>query len=550
MKQKSILIVDDEPANINIVAEILYQDYEIRVTTSGKDALEMVKEEKPDLILLDINMPELNGYEVALQLNSSEETSSIPYIFLTAKNDAQSIVEGFKKGAIDYISKPFSKEELQARVATHLKIFELNNSLENTVNKLEEKINEVEERKKEFEAIFNKSLNGIAITDLDTNFITINDSFSQILGLSRKELENLSFSMLDQINKDTNFKDVIAEVIENGYAENINKNFRIKDKIISINLSISLMPDKKTLLYNIADITKLKQVESENENYLQIMNENILYTSTDLKGIIIDASNAFYEISGFKEEEVISKKHSIVRHEDVPKEVYENLWETIQKDIVWQGELKNKRKDGTTYWVDATIYPNYDNLTGQKIGYTSIRHDITDKKMIQEISIHDELTKLFNRRHFNNILPTEINRTKRDKRTLSFMMLDVDYFKAYNDTYGHQEGDNVLFKIAEVLESFCKRAGDFAFRLGGEEFGILFSEQTKKESEPFANIIRKAIENLKIPHSQSAAAKVVTVSAGLLTISPDETLTEDEIYKRADILLYKAKEAGRNRVSV
>ena len=550
MKKKHVLIVDDEPTNINIVAEILHPYYDIRVATSGKDALEMITSEKPDLILLDINMPEMSGYEVANELKNSKKNSNIPFIFLTAKNDSKSIEKGFNNGAVDYISKPFSKEELQARVATHLKIFELNNSLEETVNTLEIKMQEIDQRKKEFETIFDKSLNGIAITNLDTKFITVNNSFCEILGLEKDELKDSYFSSLEEIDENIESQKIVNLVIKNGYIENINRNFKINNKIISINISISLMPDRKTLLYNIADITKLKQAQIKIEHYIEIMDENIIYSTTDLKGIIKEASNAFCETSGYKKEELISFRHSIVRHEDTPNEVFDDLWNTIEKGNVWKGEMKNKKKDGSDYWVEATIYPNYDIITGKKTGYTSIRQNITDKKRIEEISIHDELTKLYNRRHFNSVLSNELNRAKRDNRTLSFMMIDVDHFKLYNDTYGHQEGDRVLFAIAKILQSFCKRAGDFAFRLGGEEFGILFSEQTEEESEPFANLIRESIQNLQIPHIQNLPSKVVTISAGLLMISPKQTITEDDIYKNADILLYKAKESGRNKVSV
>ena len=128
------------------------------------------------------------------------------------------------------------------------------------------------------------------------------------------------------------------------------------------------------------------------------------------------------------------------------------------------------------------------------------------------------------------------------------MMLDVDYFKLYNDNYGHQQGDNVLSEIGKVLTSYCKRAGDFAFRLGGEEFGILFSELTKEEAQIYADAIRKAVENLKISHAKNFISSYVTISVGLLSINHNEKITEDEIYKKADDLLYKAKESGRNKV--
>lgn len=550
MNKKIVLIVDDEPTNINIVAEILHNLYEIRIATTGIMALELINNTKPDLILLDINMPGMNGYEVASKLTASKETMFIPFIFLTAKNDSQSVIEGFKKGATDYISKPFSKEELLARVSTHLKLYELKSSLEETVNELENKMEELDKSKEEFETIFNKSLNGIAISDLNTNFIMTNDSFSQIIGYSKEELKKESFFSLNLEDENAKIKEIIDYVLENGCIENINKKYKVKNKIIFTNLSISLMPDKKTLLYNIVDITELKKAESEIAHYVKLMDKNIISSTTDLDGIIKSASSAFCEISGFLEEELINNKHAIIKHDDTQKEIYDDLWKTISQNLVWRGEIKNKRKDGSSYWVDTTIYPDFDKINGKKIGYTSIRHDITDKKRIEEISLHDELTKLYNRRHFNKVLQDELNRARRDKKILSFMMLDVDYFKLYNDTYGHQEGDTVLCKISAVLDSFCRRAGDFAFRLGGEEFGILFSELTKKESEAFANTIRKSIEDLKISHSQNSVSDMVTISIGLLTITHEEEITNDEIYKKADDLLYKAKRNGRNRVYV
>ena len=546
-----VLIVDDEATNINIVAEILlHNNYEIRIATNGKTALEIIDKEKPDLILLDINMPEMNGYEVAQKIISSKDRKNIPFIFLTAENDSQSIVKGFSQGATDYISKPFSKEELLARVSTHLKLHELKNSLKKTVDQLEDKINELDESQKEFESIFNKSFNGIVLTDLDTNFLMTNDSFSRILQYSKEELKNKSFYSLNREEDKDEVKQIVDKVLKNGYIENIKKIYKVKDKFISTNISISLMPDKKRLLYNISDTSKLRKAESDIAQYIKLMDENIISSKTDLNGVITSASRAFSQISGYTKEELIKKTHRIVKNKDVKREVYYDLWSTITNNNTWKGELKNTRKDGSSYWVDTTIYPDFNKVTGEKIGYISIRHDITDKKIIEEISLHDELTKLYNRRHFNKVLHDEINRAKRDKKELSFMMLDVDYFKAYNDTYGHQEGDNVLCKISEVLQGYSKRAGDFAFRLGGEEFGILFSELSREESEAFANIIRKSIEKLKIPHSGSLISEVITVSIGLLTIPFDTKLTENEIYKKSDDLLYKAKESGRNKVCI
>lgn len=116
----TILIVDDSTNNIELLSDFLGDDYELLFATSGKKALEIVPELLPDLILLDIVMPELNGYEVIKVLKNNSETSHIPVIFITAKSSSEDMVKGFKMGAVDYISKPFSVEEVKVRVKTHI----------------------------------------------------------------------------------------------------------------------------------------------------------------------------------------------------------------------------------------------------------------------------------------------------------------------------------------------------------------------------------------------------------------------------------------------
>jgi diguanylate cyclase (GGDEF)-like protein len=126
--------------------------------------------------------------------------------------------------------------------------------------------------------------------------------------------------------------------------------------------------------------------------------------------------------------------------------------------------------------------------------------------------------------------------------------MDIDHFKQYNDTYGHQEGDSVLVKVAAKIKDSMRRGDDYCFRLGGEEFGVLFKVKDESESINLAEIIRKNIEELHINHSQSSASSYVTVSIGLVCLHSKNIKSDDEFYKLADDLLYEAKESGRNRV--
>ena len=147
------------------------------------------------------------------------------------------------------------------------------------------------------------------------------------------------------------------------------------------------------------------------------------------------------------------------------------MWNTLLSKKEWRGEIRNLAKNGDIYWTYAIITPILKN--SEIIGFTSIKSNITNKKHIEELSITDDLTKIYNRRFFNIKIEEEINRAKRDKKELCLIILDIDFFKQYNDTYGHQEGDIVIKSVANILKNKTNRADDLAFRVGGEEFVII-----------------------------------------------------------------------------
>ena len=289
------------------------------------------------------------------------------------------------------------------------------------------------------------------------------------------------------------------------------------------------------------------ETEKKLQDYIKIINENIIISSTNKDGYIIDVSEAFCKISGYKKEELLGKTHNIVKHPDMDNKFYENMWKTLLSGNIWKGEIKNRNKKGVTYWVYAIIKPIFKNT--EIIGFTAIRTNITDKKHIEHLSITDELTQLYNRRFFNTKIIEEINRAKRENNYLSFLIMDIDYFKEYNDTYGHQQGDLVLEKVANLLKKKTSRASDFAFRLGGEEFGIITSLDKEKVIE-FANLIKTEIENLHIEHKASDISKYLTISIGIFSKSGVEISNSDALYKEADDCLYEAKNLGRNSIFI
>lgn len=283
------------------------------------------------------------------------------------------------------------------------------------------------------------------------------------------------------------------------------------------------------------------------DNYITLVDKNIITSSTDLEGNITDVSEAFCKISGYSEHELLGKNHRIIKHPDMYDNVYKDLWDKLNDDLEWEGEIRNLKKDGTSYWVKATIYPRY-NDSGVKEGYTAIRQDITDKKIIEKISLTDGLTGIFNRRHFNELFPKAINSSKRTNELFCFLIIDIDNFKDYNDTYGHQKGDEVLKKVASAINKSTKRVDDYCFRLGGEEFAIIFKSDSKDKAVMYSETIKEKIERLKIIHEKNSASDYITISIGLVCIYANEISNHDDVFKQADDLLYKAKENGRNIV--
>lgn len=296
--QHSVLIVDDMTSNIQVLANALQDEYRIKVATSGQKAIDIASSDNPpDLVLLDIMMPEMDGYEVCRELKSNSKTSSIPVIFVTSLNEVDEEERGLNLGAVDYITKPFHLPIVKARVRNHLSL-------------------------------------------------------------------------------------------------------------------------------------KLK---------------------TDL---------------------------------------------------------------------------------------------------LEELSHIDGLTHIANRRHFDEFMSKELRRTQRSPQSTSVIMIDVDFFKAYNDNYGHGLGDECLVQVARAMRQVIKRPNDLLARYGGEEFAVILPETPTEGALQVANELHQAVSDLNIKHEYSSVTDHVTISVGVATsILADEDQAQ-ALLKRADNALYQAKRQGRNQVVV
>ncbi|MET0963657.1 MAG: diguanylate cyclase [Noviherbaspirillum sp.] len=302
--------------------------------------------------------------------------------------------------------------------------------------------------------------------------------------------------------------------------------------------------------------TKIKNLELA-------LDEHAILAITDTKHQIIYVNDRFCAVSRYAREELIGQDAGIVNSGFHSAAFLANIRSTIAGGNVWKGETKYRAKDGSFYWCSSTVVPFLDEQ-GKPYQYVAIRTDITAQKQAEEQLIHakaileqnnahltllsgqDGLTGLSNRREFDSVLQEEINRANRGGTSLALLMIDVDFFKKYNDRYGHPAGDVCLQQVAHALTLNTKRPGDLAARYGGEEFAVLLPNTGLDGAKVLADQIQSTLRQLLLPHADNPFG-IVTISTGFHALVPGiGKASGAELIKAADQALYAAKAAGRN----
>ena len=447
---EKILIVDDLPENIRLLSSLLRkQGYQIDTAADGAMALSAIKANTPDLILLDIMLPIMNGYQICRLLKSQDETKHIPIVFLSGLDSEYDKAEAFRVGGVDYITKPFFVEEVIFRIKTQLEIVRQKHHFQQL---LEEQISE----RKVVERELNKSralLTGVLNSSLDgvAAFEAIRDRRGQIV----------------------DFRWLIANPV--------------------------------------AAMTVGK-------------------TTQTLKG-----RRLFVEES--------------------PGHLFDGLFDPFAQVVETCTVLERE------YYYNSASLKAWFHIVAVKLGdgFAMTFRDISDRKQI-EITLQkanlrltyqaniDSLTQIANRRRFDEYIIQEWSRCAREQEYLSLIIGDVDYFKPYNDTYGHQAGDNCLYEVAQAIKHAVKRPADVVFRYGGEEFAIILPFTNGQGAVKVAEEIQQQIRNLQIQHTESQVADIVTMSLGVASIIPHHNSSPHSLIATADNALYDAKFKGRNQV--
>ena len=283
------------------------------------------------------------------------------------------------------------------------------------------------------------------------------------------------------------------------------------------------------------------------EKYRRAVDAAALFSETDLNGRITYVNDQFCAVSGYRREELLGVDHRLLNSGLHPDEFFATLWRTIALGNVWKGELCNRARDGSLYWVESTLLPVLDKATGRVHRYVSIGFNTSEQRQLlhslQWRVGHDVLTGLPNRAFLSDLLNQALDCSRIEEVPLAVCMLDLDGFKAVNDGYGHASGDLLLVEVAKRLRSIV-RGEDVVARLAGDEF-VLILRYVHDVAE-----LRAALNRVlgAISAAYSIQGKDIHVYASIgVTLFPLDSDDAETLLRHADQAMYVAKQSGRNR---
>lgn len=412
------------------------------------------------------------------------------------------------------------------------------------------------------ESILNNISDAFFVLDTEANFVYLNFQAEKMFGGSKENyigkcvwdklpyILNTSFYQAYQ----SSVKDQSVKIVEDYYAP-FDKWFQAR-----------VYPNNEGVLVYLCDITQSKitemQMHESNEQFRAIFENSALGIGVvDLSGKPIKCNNALLNMLGYSFEEISTMTFADFTYPEdaqLDMELFKEL--KSKKRDYYRIEKRYIRKDGKLFWARLTVSSIYNN-NGEPLCVMSTMEDINEAKLAQEklrelaakwerLSIIDELTQLHNRRFFEWSLRQEWDYCLLNRLPLSLILIDIDRFKAYNDTYGHQQGDNCLREVARAIKNSLSNIDSNSCRYGGEEFAIILPNCNDYQSRFIAEKLRKNIEGLYLFHGGHANSEYITISIGISSLIPDMHSSCHKLIGMADSALYRAKQLGRNQVRV
>lgn len=447
-----VLIVDDIPTNVRLLEARLTAEYfEVSTASSGLEALAICAKGEIDIILLDVMMPEMDGFEVCKHLKSDPRTHHIPVLMITALDQPSDRVKGLDVGADDFLTKPVDDIQLMARVKSLVRLKALTDELRSRAQTGQE----------------------IAVEDAMRAMNSINADGGRVLLIDTdlRHAERLRGYLAADNNVDvlSNPADAVMQVSGGEY------------ELALVSMSLGDFDPLRVC-------SQMRTVEQ-----------------TRTLPIILIAEDA--------------DRPRVVRGLDLGV-----------NDFIMRPVERNELAARVRTQIRRQRYA------------VELRQSVTNTLAL---AVTDELTGLYNRRYFDRHLSLMLEKAREQGRDMAVMLIDMDFFKAVNDTHGHDVGDAVLREFALRLRRNI-RGVDLACRFGGEEFVVLMPDTDFRQAQGVAERVRMSVAERSFEATPNRTL-TVTVSVGV-ALNETETDTPELILKRADVALYRAKREGRNRV--
>lgn len=294
-----------------------------------------------------------------------------------------------------------------------------------------------------------------------------------------------------------------------------------------------------------SQIARTRQAEELMQLSLAVENSPSSVIITDRDGVIEYVNRKFTETTQFENSEAVGGNMRLLKSGETPVEVYHDLWRTVAAGREWRGEFYNRKKNGELYWEAAAILPIL-SPQGEIIHYLALQEDISERKRAEEqlrhMANHDTLTGLPTRRLGMEHVSSALAAARRDSSKAAVLFIDLDGFKAVNDTLGHEAGDRLLVGVAERLSS-CVREIDTVARIGGDEFMVVINSIGNREN--VALVAQKLIDALAQPFTLGDDTAAIGASVGI-ALFPDHEQDPEALIRRADGAMYDVKAKGKN----
>lgn len=411
----------------------------------------------------------------------------------------------------------------------------------------------------QMQAMFNglaaNEVAGIYMLDTSMSIIYANEQLAQMLNYPRNVLSNRF--PLEKIFPPENFPKIRQRVMDRLEGRSHSARYEtlglrsdgteFEIEVFGSSMSYQGQP---AIIGMMIDISSRKRIESSMRRAaLVYAHTSEAMVVTDPQGVVQDLNPAFTEITGYSPEEVIGRRLNMISSGKHDRSFYQAMWQELKLKGSWSGDVYNIRKNGEEFIERLTITTSY-NEDGTVNCHIGLFTDVTQLRQREATIWHqahyDHLTQLPNRQMFQESLLYRIDEARRNDGIFSLVFLDLDFFKEINDTFGHDEGDELLRQVASRLK-YCVGTSDLVARLGGDEFVLILNKI--KDFKDVVPICNKVLEVIATPYTLTNNTVQISVSSGV-TFYPRDGLDGTTLLKHADLAMYAAKGKGRNQFAI